>query len=344
MRTLRHLLFGFLLTLSIPLAATNPWDFNVYTLQNIGTQQNPYGSDFQGIAGSGGDDYFSGFSLNALTGPFVYSLYSGGNVNFQNGSISNGGIEALGNVTVNSASVSGNIHGGGNLFGNSGSINGSVILGGQNFKGPSLSVSGPIQTNVPFVPSLDLLSVSNFFASASQTWGGLAPTATWNNVYGQIVVSNLSSGKNVVNLSLSDLNSAWGIALNGPSDAYVIINILDAAVNNALIHDITFNLSGGLTKDGVLYNLPNAESLLLSGGQYLSILAPFADVTHNPGLVTGNLVAENLYGSGQVNLGSFIGFKDYHVGVPEPSTYLILGSLLGGVMFLAYRRRKHAHA
>ena len=45
-------------------ADINPFNFNVYSLGDIGTSGSGYGSDYQGVAGAAGSAYFTNFSLN----------------------------------------------------------------------------------------------------------------------------------------------------------------------------------------------------------------------------------------------------------------------------------------
>ena len=62
-------------------AAINPWDFNVFSRSTIGTAGSPYGSDYQGAAGSVGNAFFNGFSLRdiASSSPsLAQSFYGGG--------------------------------------------------------------------------------------------------------------------------------------------------------------------------------------------------------------------------------------------------------------------------
>lgn len=326
-----------------PLNAVDPapYNFNVYASGNIGSQSSNYGSDFEGTTGVGGNAYFSGFSGNAVGPLYLYSVYTGGSFNMGSGSI-RGGVESAGNVNINATSINGNVHGGANLQGGTGSINGNVSITGTNTS--NVSINGGVSTNQPFTPSLNLPSITQYFQNASAYWAGLAPTATYTNVYGQLQVSNLVSGTNIVNLTLADLNAAntYGIKLTGPADANVVFNIKDM-ISNVVLKDVTFSLEGGMTKSNVLYNITNATSLNMQGGQYLNILAINSGVNFSSGLVTGNLIVRDLMGSGQVNLGQFNGFQadqnKFNIAVPEPSTYLLFGSFLGIAALVSRRKR-----
>lgn len=313
-------------------ADPNPYDFNVYATQNIGSSSSYYGSDFEGIAGAGGSVYFTGFSLNA-TGTYSpsqpYSLFTGGSVNFASGSVNNGGITAGGNVNLNSTTVNGPISSGGNLQGGTGQVNGNVSISGTNTS--ALTINGTVSTGQAYNPSLNLQNVTNYFKSASTFWGGLSQTSSWANSFGQIQVAGLQSGRNIVNLNYSDLAGVYGIKLSGSSDAFVIFNINGVPSSGANLQFLSLDLSGGITNSDILINLGVANSITINGGSF-NILAPLTDITYNSGALNGILVAQNLNGSGQVNRGTFDGFAadqgNFNTQVPEPSTYVLLGSML----------------
>lgn len=365
----------------------DPWDFNVYTTGNIGTSTNAYsGSDFQGVTGSQGSDYFSGFSINLnntspISGP---SLYAGGTVNFSNGTISNGGIESTGAVNVTNTTVNGGINAGGTVtqtngqqngnvntagafVGNSPTVNGNVSTGG-NFTGSgggqvsgNVSAGGTIsgnttiqgtalshQTPATFTPTLNLATVSSFFQNANTFWGNLtANLSVSNNQYGVITVSNaLNSGRNILDLTLAQINAItnstqnYEINFTGnvPTNAFVVINVLGSgtAMNSLQL--------SGISASDVLFNIVgNAiTNLTLNGGNYVSLLAPNTNINFTSGLLTGNLIADNLTGQGQVDNATFAGFPadaNNITPVPEPATYAIMGSMLGIVAFVAHRKK-----
>ena len=344
------------LLIAIPVLAKadlndSPWDFNVYVFDDIGTDNNPYQSDFQGIAGTGQNAYFTGFSLNLLDSPMntPFSLYSGGNVDWMNGTVSNGGIEFGGNLRLQNFTINGNLSGGGNSVNQNGTINGNVTVGGSFQNNGGTTVNGTIQQNQAFTPTFNHAQAEQTFTNASQFWGGQSPTANWVNQFGEIVVDPLQSGRNIVNLSLGDIDSSWGLSIDGPADAFVIFNIDDTPPSNDdFFKALTLDFTGGLTMEDVLFNFTNAETLSLQGGTYANILAPNADITFSSGALQGILVAENLYGGGQVNLGTFSGFPEdypnYATPVPEPHQYLLLGGFLAIALMVHKVRRSPARS
>lgn len=325
---------------------SDPWQLNVYTVKDIGKSTGYYGSDFQGSAGAGGNVYFSGFSLNLNNSPTngPFSLYTGGNVNFNSGAVEHGGIEAGGNINLNSITVNGNVSGGANLQGGTGTINGNAVLGGVKNNSPGLVINGSLTQNHSYTPVMNQATVTNYFQSASSFWGDLTPTATTSTQFGLIQTQGLTSGRNIVDLSLATINNSYGVALNAPSDAFVIFNISDTtSPGNDFMKALSFQLSGGIALDDILFNITTASTLSLQGGTYASLLAPGSDVSFSSGVLQGNLIAQNLFGSGQVNTGSFTGFskdQQHFVKVPEPKSWLILSTLILLGTYLSAKRRQ----
>jgi choice-of-anchor A domain-containing protein len=333
-----------ILALSNPLKAdinSDPWQLNVYTISGMGSASSAYsGASVQGAIGSGGNVYLNGMGLNTAGGGLTYAAYTAGDLTFNSSSSYQSGISVGGNLNYNQSTVVGNVQSGGNLTGTTGQIQGNVTLHGTNQASSGLVISGTVSQNQTVNNPLNASTVNNYFQSASSFWAGLSPTATVNNVYGQLVVSGLQAGRNVVNLSLSSLNSAWGIQLSGPSNAFVVFNITDAT---GTLNAVTFNFSGGIGLNNVLFNLPNSTTLTMNGGgTYASVLAPLSTVTFGNGQLQGTFVSNTLLGSGSFQTGAFTGYaadqSHFAVLAPEPPTYLILTSFLVGALYLGRKR------
>lgn len=318
--------------------APNPGDFNVYAIHDIGTSSNPYSNaDFQGITGAGGNIYLQNFSINANgTSTGSPSVYAGQTFNINSGQINNGGIEAAGNIGTTNTSTFGNVNGGGNLTGSGGQINGNVHLAGTNSS--STTISGTVTQNSTFSPTANLSQISSYFLNTSATFAGNSQSP-WVNTsisFGTLNVTGLQSGYNYINITLATEETLSQIQLSGNSHAIVIFNIdgTPGSMSQAL-KGVTIN---GLSSSSILFNIRDATNLTMTGGPYDSILAPNSNITFTNGAVEGNLIANNLYGTGQVNTdqGLFTGFPS--VSAPEPSTYAILASMLGVVAFI--KRKK----
>jgi choice-of-anchor A domain-containing protein len=279
----------------------HPLSLNVIVLGDLGTAADPYSSDFQGAAAVGGDVYTSSFSLNDLDlAPDGISLYAGGLVDFT-GAVEHGGIDAAGDILLDAASVAGDVAGGGDLDG-SGLVTGDATVAGQFLAGLALTVQGAVTESAPYAPALDLPVLAVYMQTFSSVVESKAPTTTATEQWGEIIVE-ASSGMNVVEIAAGDLDAAWGVRIDGPSDARVYINVPDAT---ATLDSLVWTYTGGVTAHETLLNYGDATQLTLMGGNHeVNILAPHAATEFPIGLISGNLVVASLVGGGQVNDGGF---------------------------------------
>ncbi len=363
MFSLRHQLAGLSISAGLvgsALAITSadfPFDpkhFNVFADGNIGTSGQPYGSDYQGIAGVTGDFYAAGFSLHdiASSGPSTgVSLYAGGNVNIA-GSINHGGVEAGGHVNVNHASIFGHVNAGGNLGGPGGTVHGNANLAGAKTTGNPLTVTGAVNTGAVFTPTVNLDLVASYFRQAGQGFAAMNTHVAHSEVlWGGEMNVTLHSGLNILNLTAAQFNPLWELDITGQADSFLVVNITDSGAIN--LDALTF-LFNGIGQDDVLINIANADSLTFSGGQWVSILAIDTMVNFQHGVLAGNLITGNLTGSGQVNHGFFSHYDmgipptgleppplqpegEANTAIPEPASILLL-TLAGGLLLRRTRR------
>lgn len=309
--------------------AVNYWDFNVFSRSTIGTPGQGYGSDFEGASGAVGNVNFNGFTVKGVGGTspsLAYGFYGGGNFTLQ-GSVAHSGIEVAGNVALNSGSVNGNVRAGGNLGGTGGSVNGNAWLGGLKTTGNPLTVTGSVDENQSFSPSVNLGAVSSYFAGVGSYAAGLAPTTSHTMNFSQMVI-NASGPLTVVNITAADLAGVWGIHVNGGGT--VVVNLLGS---NLSLTGLVWSYGGGSTSQNTLLNMNQATSISMSGTNHVNILAANADVSFSSGLVIGNLIVGSLNGSGQVNWNG--GFEG---GSSIPSTGGAALMAMAGI--LASRRRR----
>ena len=318
------------------IAGASPMDdpfgyFNVYSLGDIGSIQSPYGSDFQGVAGAAGNVCFSSFSLHGNDSTTGYSLHTGGSARLT-GAYSRS-LEIGQDAQLGHLSVGGNLVAGGNVtnFGG-GTIAGNVIAEGDILLSGSMTVNGQRQSGVPFDPIAHHAPISQYFGRTSSEIGLMAPTGVVTETWGQLSFAG-ASGVNVVSIDAARLRSAWGFTITAPEDATVFINVPDGAVD---LDSTNWVYGGGISRDSVLLNMPNATDLDLSGANTVNILAPLADTCFPKGLITGSLIVGQLRGGGQVNLGHFTRGGP----VPEPVTLTLL--VLSLPVVIRHRRRQAA--
>ncbi len=282
----------------------DPWSLNVVLRGDLGSEADPYQSDFEGAAAVLGDVWVASFSLNDVCEDMVpYSLFAGGEVQIT-GAINNGGIEAAGDIALVGASVAGSVFGGGDLLEGSGTIEGDLVLAGEDHAGLSITVEGGIAEHCPYTPVLDLEALEGWFVQASASVAALEPTCTASERWGELSIE-IQEGVNVVELEPEDLEDAWGVTIRGPAEAELYINLSGTQL---ALDGMVWTYLDGVQAETVLLNLPEVNDLdIIQGDHHVNMLAPHAEVEFPSGLVSGNLVAASLQGGGQVNCGHFRG-------------------------------------
>jgi len=286
---------------------TTPWTLNVFALKDIGSQAQPYQSDFEGSAAAVGDVHYKAFSLN-VNGqgkepyPVTTAQYAGGHLRMNGGRIAFSGIEVQGNVHLqNGASIAGNALVGGNVSGSgpsAGSIQGNLFIEGDY----SPAVSAGNVTTQPFQPTLNLQNLATYFTELSAALSTIPAAVPYSTQYGLLSVDATHvSGTSAVQIPASVFATVWGIEINATAGASVVININDPVVQlQSLIW--TFH---NIRPSQVVLNMFNAKTLDIQGGPHqTTLLAPNAVTTFSQGLITGNVVVQSLLGGGQVNFPS----------------------------------------
>ncbi len=139
--------------------------------------------------------------------------------------------------------------------------------------------------------------------SLSKTIGAYSQTGEVLYEFSGVHLNGSDPFLNVFNVSGNRLTNATELSISVPNGSVVLVN-----VDSTFIH-----WNGGLTVSGtarnnVLYNFHEAEVLEIEQIDITgSLLAPFAFVDFYSGVIHGQFIAKNVYGTGQFNLAPFNG-------------------------------------
>lgn len=232
------------------------------------------------------------FVLNngTTTGNFTLhgNLAVGGDLSLTN---SSGGGVIEGNVIVgknfNYYGANQNPGNGGNI-----AIKKNVIFGTSfNYGGTSLSQISGSRTQENPVTTINFNAVSSYWLAKSKGLNSLTANGTSTIKYGNqlyLEVTNTTLPYYVFTVSADKISAAAGIILNTPVDSTVIINVEGTSIN--MNKWTTLN---NKTASKLLFNFVEAKSLLISGGQTGTFLAPLASVNATNGTLTGSLIVSS---------------------------------------------------
>jgi choice-of-anchor A domain-containing protein len=204
---------------------------------------------------------------------------------------------AVGDHVTNSSGTRDDLIVGGNLNASNGQVFfGNVVYGGtgtiaDTFGHPNGSVRQ--QAGV-----IDFGAAETALDALSDSYAAMTATGTLINQFGTIIL-NGTAGTNVFNVPASTLASANDLRINAPAGSTVIVNVTGTS---AQMQFMGFHLLGGIDKDGVILNFPQATSVTFQGiGIFGNVLAPRAAVNFSNGQINGALVVSSWTGYGQVN-------------------------------------------
>jgi hypothetical protein len=121
--------------------------------------------------------------------------------------------------------------------------------------------------------------------------------------YGHLALTGTDAAVNIFKIDGSKLSTINDFSVNVPAGSTAIVNIDGSGMNWHGGFEVY-----GTTQDKVLLNFYNATDFSVSGIDVkASILAPYATFSFPVGLVSGQVIAKSICGSGQFNLVPFTG-------------------------------------
>ncbi len=230
----------------------------------------------------------------------------------QNGSDTEGRMAAGGSVQLNSYSV-GELEpnppgaqdvlvAGGHLSFANGTVRGGDVVYGLTQQILNVNVpDGVVRQGAP----IDFAAERTAQQARSASLAALAANgSTQVTPWGAITLTGTDPVRNVFTLTTAQLQTASSFTIQAPAGSSVVVNL---AGTSAAMQNFGFSLSGP-ARERVLFNFHQATSLQMSSiGVEGSILAPYAAVQFNNGVIHGSLVAASLQGNGQSNRRPFEG-------------------------------------
>jgi choice-of-anchor A domain-containing protein/uncharacterized repeat protein (TIGR01451 family) len=218
------------------------------------------------------------------------------------------GAYSVGDQLPNSSGTEDVLVVGNDLTFTSGAVYGGNVVYGNTTNLPQSSVSilnGTLRQDSP----IDFALAKTNLITLSSQLSGYTVNGTTTIQWGGITLNGSDPYLNVFSVQGPDLSSANTVTVNVPNGAVVLVNVNGTSVS----------WMGGLTVNGtaitnVLYNFYQASTLTIQGIDIRgSILAPLATINFPAGLISGQVICNNLVGAGQINLNLFSG------NIPLPS-------------------------
>lgn len=178
---------------------------------------------------------------------------------------------------------------------------GNVVYGNAtNLPDWSVSVAGTLSKGKP----INFELAANYLRTLSTTLGSFSVNGTTAFEWGGLTLTGTNPSINVFKVKGSELSACNDMQINVPQGSVVIVNI-DGT-------NIRWESAGlevhGTSITNVLYNFYEALKLTVSGIDIRgSVLAPFANLIYNSGVINGQVVVKSMKGDGQFNLSTFLG-------------------------------------
>ena len=248
-----------------------------------------------------------------------------------------GGNAVISGYSVNTKTGSSALYGGtgltvgGNLAFSNGSIWSGAVVGGSYTPNASGTVMGGVLHGQGFA----FASEQQRLAGLSTTLDALANTGSAVDQWGTLHFN--AAGQTLAVFDIQAADALKNMQIDGlMAGAQILINVHGTAVDFGN-HGYT-----GFSKGQVLFNLPEAASLVLNGGIDASLLALDASVGPGWGQINGQVVVKDWNSSVQVNDAPMpvIASRPTQVQrLPEPASLALVGL---GLVAAAFARRRRA--
>lgn len=191
---------------------------------------------------------------------------------------------------------------GNNLTFLSGAVyNGNAVYGNlTNLPVQQVSISGGrLLKSSP----ISFEAAGNYLTTLSSTLGKYEKNGAASIEYGHLQLTGTNPMLNVFEVNGTDLAAINNFSVSVPNGSVVLVNVSGKEVEWK--GDLSVY---GTSLGNVLYNFFGATKLTISNIDIRgSVLAPLADLEFPTGQITGQVIAKNIYGSGQFNHSPFIG-------------------------------------
>ena len=259
-----------------------------------------------------------------------------------------GAVIAGGNVTVSSYSINANnvpafgqyaLIAGGNL-----SVTGGSINHGGAYVGGTTTLQWAAAPNALSANPVDFAAAEQYYKNLTRQIAGLDATGQVDPLWSGVrVTGSGQGGVDVFNVSADLFRSSSSWTLDQLTAGQTLIFNVSGDVATFNDGGISFEPLSGYN---VLFNFPDAHSLNVKG-IIGSVLAPYASVTANWGVINGNVIVDRWNSTIQVNSNHYFNSVDVpgldnpppgHGEVPEPGSLALM--LVGAyAAACAFRRR-----
>jgi len=159
---------------------------------------------------------------------------------------------------------------------------------------------------------IDFRAAKQYLKNLSNQISVLAETGVDSMIFTHLKLVGHDPSLNVFNVSVEDINNSTNFTINVPENSVTLVNIVGA-------HRDTVDWRGGFVVNGDSgLSDPNYKNLLLNfhKTKYIhisdigilgSILAPWATLDYPHGVIRGQVIVKNMFGSGQFNNVQFTG-------------------------------------